>query len=155
MFLYLRALVESDKKKFRERVGVGEGGSLVPAGVIYVKTAVSDMKIQTPDDSLAEEAVKAAQGREGMILDTPENITAMTLRYTPVYSPSYPNEIRDNKRDLLYTPDGWKDIMETVEGAVITAADGIRGGVMTASPKEKGSSSPCEYCEFKPICRKQ
>ena len=48
-----------------------------------------------------------------------------------------------------------KDIMETVEGAVITAADGIRGGVMTASPKEKGSSSPCEYCEFKPICRKQ
>ena len=155
MFLDLRALVESDKKKFRERVGVGEGGSLVPAGVIYVKTAVSDMKIQTPDDSLAEEAVKAAQGREGMILDTPENITAMTLRYTPVYSPSYPNEIRDNKRDLLYTPDGWKDIMETVEGAVITAADGIRGGVMTASPKEKGSSSPCEYCEFKPICRKQ
>jgi ATP-dependent helicase/nuclease subunit B len=155
MFLYLRALVESDKKKFRERVGVGEGGSLVPAGVIYVKTAVSDMKIQAPDDALAEEAVKAAQGREGMILDTPENITAMTLRYTPVYSPSYPNEIRDNKRELLYTEEGWSELMETVEGAVVRAADGIRDGIMTASPKENGSLSPCEYCEFKPICRKQ
>lgn len=155
MFLYLRALVESDKSKFRERVGVGDGGRLVPAGVIYVKTAVSDVKVATPDDGLADEAVKAAQGREGMILDTPENISAMTLRYTPVYSASYPDEIRDNKRELLYTEEGWVELMETVEQSVVTAAEGIRGGKMPADPKKKGGISPCEYCEFKPICRKK
>ena len=154
MFLYLKSLVESDKQKYRERVGVGKDGRLVPAGVIYVKTAVGDVKVATPDDSLAKEAVMAAQGREGMILDDPDNITAMTLKYTPVYSPSYPDEIRDNKRQLLYTEDGWTEIMQTVEGAVIKAADGIREGEMSAEPKERGGRLPCEYCEFKPICRK-
>jgi ATP-dependent helicase/DNAse subunit B len=93
-----------------------------------------------------------------MILDDPESISAMTLRYTPVYSSSYPDEIRDNKRELLYSEDGWQQLMERVEGAVISTADGIRIGRMSASPKEpktSGAKSPCEYCEFKPICRKQ
>ncbi len=155
MFLYLKALVESDKAKFRRRLNVGDGGRLIPAGVIYVKTAVGDVKVALPDDALAEEAVKAAQGREGMVLDDPEAISAMNLRYTPLYSPSYPDEIRDNKRHLLYTEDGWGEIMQTVEGAVVRAADGIRDGEMSAEPKERGGRSPCEYCEFKPICRKK
>jgi ATP-dependent helicase/nuclease subunit B len=156
MFLYLKALVESDKESFRKRCGVGEDGRLIPAGVIYVKTAVGDLKVDLPDDALAEKAVKDAQGREGMILDDPESISAMTLRYTPVYSSSYPDEIRDNKRELLYSEDGWVDLMERVEGAVISAADGIRSGRMTSTPKNEGTKdSPCIYCEFKPICRKK
>ena len=154
MFLYLKALVESDKAKFRERAGVGENGRLIPAGVIYVKTQIGDVKVETPDDILALEAVKAAQGREGMILDDPDAISAMTLKYTPVYSAAYPNEIRDNKRNLLYTEDGWNDIMQTVENAAIKVADGIRCGNMPADPKEQKGKSPCEYCEFKPICRR-
>ena len=153
MFLYLRALVESEKAAFRDRVGVGKDGRLIPAGVIYVKAAVGDVKIPTPDESLAEAAVKDAQGREGMLLDDADSISAMTLRYTPVYSSRYPDEIRDNKRHLLYTEEGWQTLMETVENSVCSAADGIRGGNMPASPKERGGISPCEYCEFKPICR--
>jgi hypothetical protein len=63
MFLYLKALVETDNPKFRESLGVGEGGRLIPAGVIYVKTSVRDVKIDTPDDSVAAEAVKSAISR--------------------------------------------------------------------------------------------
>lgn len=156
MFLYLKALVESDKESFRKRVGVGEEGRLIPAGVIYVKTNVSDLHVDIPDDSLAEKAVKEAQEREGMILDDPDSITAMTLKYTPVYSAKYPDEIRDNKRELLYSEEGWSDLMARVEGAVISAADGIRSGKMTSTPKNEGTKdSPCRYCEFKPICRKK
>ena len=55
---------------------VGEGGRLIPAGVIYVKTSVRDVRIDTPDDGLASAAVKAAQGREGMVLNDPEVIKA-------------------------------------------------------------------------------
>lgn len=154
MFLYLKALVESENKKFRESAGVGKDGRLVPAGVIYVKTAVSDVRVDTPDDALAESAVKSAQEREGMILDAPEVISAMTLRYSPVYSPKYPTEIREGKRKFLYTEEGWTDIMETVEGAVTKVASGIRAGEIPASPKEQKGKSPCDYCEFKPICRR-
>jgi ATP-dependent helicase/DNAse subunit B len=89
-----------------------------------------------------------------MILDDPESISAMGLRYTPVYSSSHPDEIRDTKRKFLYDEEGWQSLMEQVEKSVITAADGIRSGEIPAKPKEQKGKSPCEYCEFKPICRK-
>ena len=154
MFLYLKALVESENRKFRESLGVGDGGRLLPAGVIYVKTSVRDVRVDTTDDSAATEAVKAAQGREGMLLDDPEVISAMTLKYTPLYSRRTPDKIPDNKRKFLYDENGWRSIMETVEGSVCRVADGIRAGHMDAAPKEEKGKSPCDFCPYKPICRR-
>ena len=153
MFLYLKALVESENEKFRQSLGVGEGGRLIPAGVIYVKTSVRDVKVDTPDDSIASEAVKSAQQREGMILGDPEVISAMTLKYSPVYSKRTPDKIAKTKEKFLYTEEGWGEIMHTVEDSVCRVADGIRSGVMDANPKEHKGKSPCDFCKFKPVCR--
>ena len=154
MFLYLRALVDSEKEEFKKRVGVSDGGRIIPAGVIYVKTSVRDVRVDIPDDSLAESAVKSAQAREGMILNDPENISAMTLKYTPVYSKRTPDKIPDAKQKFLYTEDGWNEIMQTVEGAVCRVADGIRNGEVPATPNEQKGKSPCDFCDFRPICRR-
>ena len=155
MFLYLKALLESENERFRSSLGIAEGGRVMPAGVIYVKTAVGDLRIDTPDDVVAEEAVKEAQQREGMILDDEEIISAMNIKYTPVYSAKTPDKIPDAKKKFLFNEEGWNDIMTTTENAVARVADGIRAGKMPARPKwQKGGVSSCEYCEFKPICRK-
>ncbi len=154
MFLYLKALVESENQKFRERLGVNEGGNIRPAGVIYVKTNIRDVKIARPDDDIAMKAAKTAQEREGMILDDEDVIGAMTLKYTPVYSERNPDKISAANRKYLFDGEGWNNIMQTVEESVCRVADGIRRGTMDASPKEKGNDSPCDYCDFKPICRK-
>lgn len=153
MFLYLKALVESDNHGFRAALGVEEDGRLIPAGVIYVKTSVRDVRVDLPDDGIADEAVKSAQGREGMILDDPDAIDAMTLKYTPVYSKRTPDKIADTKRKYLYDEQGWSQIMDTVEDSVRRVADGIRSGHMDATPKEHKGKTPCEYCSFKPVCR--
>ena len=154
MFLYLKALVESENEKFRKSLGVGESGRLIPAGVIYVKTSVRDVRIDIPEDAIATEAVKSAQQREGMVLNDPEVISAMTLKYSPLYSRRSPDKIAKTKEKFLYTEEGWGEIMTTVENAVCTVADGIRSGVMDATPKEHKGRIPCDFCEFKPICRK-
>ena len=154
MFLYLKALVDSENEKFRQRVGVGEGGKILPGGVIYVKTAIGGQKVDMPDDSLAEQAVKDAQQREGMILDDDDSITAMNLKYTPVYSKRYPDKIPEDKKKFLYDLDGWQKIMTDVEKSVTTVAKNIRSGEMPATPNHKDGRSSCEYCGFKPICRK-
>ncbi len=154
MFLYLKALVESDNEEFRRSIGAEEGGRLIPAGVIYVKTSVRDVRVSSPDDSLASLAVKDAQGREGMLLDDPEVISAMTLKYTPLYSRRTPDKIPESKRKLLYSEEGWGEIMSTVEDSVTRVAEGIRGGVMDAEPKVNKNISPCDYCPYKPICRR-
>lgn len=154
MFLYLKALVESENEKFRRELGASEKSRLIPGGVIYVKTAVGDVRVDTPSDEVADEAVKGAQAREGMLLDDEDSISAMTLKYTPLYSKRTPDKIPDSKRKYLYTEDGWSDIMKTVEDSVTDISDRIRSGEISAKPKVKKDKSPCEYCEFKAICRK-
>ena len=154
MFLYLKALVETEKQQFRQKLGVGEGGKLLPGGVIYVKTSISDVRIDTPSDEDAKEAVKSAQSREGMLLNDEDSISAMKLKYTPLYSARTPDKIPTAKQKFLYTEDGWSEIMQTVEESVTTVADRMRLGEIGAMPKRRKDKSPCEYCEFKAICRK-
>ncbi len=153
MFLYLKALVESENERFLRRLGVGEEGRALPAGVIYVKTSVRDVKIDVPDDRVASEAVKSVQQREGMVLNDPVVTSAMTLRYSPLYSKRSPTKVDKTKEKFRYTEDEWKAIMQTVEDSVCRVADGIRSGVMDATPNDSKGRQPCEYCEFKPICR--
>ena len=55
----------------------------------------------------------------------------------------------------MYDERGWESIMETVYGSVGKIADGIRSGDASARPLiDKKGGTACEYCEFKPICRK-
>ena len=153
MFLYLKSIIDSEKAKFKEAAGVTGGGRLIPAGVIYVKTAIGDVRVDLPDDKAAEDAVKEAQEREGMIIDDPDVISAMNIKYTPVYTPSKPDTITPTKQKYLFDEERFGKIMETVEGSVKRVADGMREGKISANPKPNGNRLPCEYCEFKPICR--
>ena len=155
MFLYLKSLIDSENARFKERAGAEAGGRLIPAGVIYVKTAVGDVRIDTPDDAAAVAAVKANQKREGMVLDDPEILSAMKLKYTPVYSERTPDKIPAAKEKFLFSEEGFANIMNTVEGSVAEVADKMREGRIEAHPKQnkRQGSLPCEYCEFKPICR--
>ncbi|MBQ8583403.1 MAG: PD-(D/E)XK nuclease family protein [Clostridia bacterium] len=154
MFLYLKALLDTENERFKQAAGVGDGGRLIPAGVIYVKTAVGDVRVDTPSDEAAIDAVKAAQEREGMILDDPEIISAMNIKYTPVYSARYPDKIPDGKRKYLFSEESFGEIMKTVESSVMSVAAGIRGGDASAAPKaDPRGIVHCDFCEYKPICR--
>lgn len=153
MFLYLKSILDSGNKSFKEKLGVKEGGRAIPAGVIYIKTAVGDTRVDIPDDNIAEITVKEAQGREGMVLDNAESLTAMGLEFTPVTDKRKPDKVSDSKRKFLFTEDGFEEIMNDAMAAVATIAEGITGGNIKASPAEENGSTRCESCEFKPICR--
>lgn len=153
MFLYLKAIIDSKNEGFRERIGVSEGGEIIPAGVIYLKTSMSDVKVDCYDDEIAKNAVKDAEEREGMVLRDDGIISAMGLEYTPVYSKRSPDSISKAKQKFLFDREEFDAIMQTVEGAVIQVAEKIRGGEIEAKPRCQKGKSPCEYCQFKAICR--
>ena len=153
MFRYLKSLIDTEKEKFKESVGAGQGGNLIPAGVIYVKTSVSDVEVSLPDDALAEEAVKSHQKREGMVLNDPEILSAMKLKYTPVYSERTPDKISSAKEKFLFTEEGFGEIMEKVEDSVLRISEKIKSGKAEAHPDLNGTFSPCDFCEYKPVCR--
>lgn len=153
MFLYLDSIISSQKDEFKKRIGA-EGLEIAPAGAIYVKASVSDTKVQHSDDDLAKETIKKGQAREGMVVDDPEVLTAMGLKYTPLYDPKKPGEINQKSLKYLFTEDSFCEIMKTVRGSVSKMADEIARGVAHANPRVEGRHSPCDWCEFKPVCRK-
>ena len=154
MFLYLRSILESENESFRHALGVGKEGRVIPAGVIYVKTSVKDVKINTPNDREALAAFMNSQTREGMVLEDDVSLEAMKIKYTPLGTEKKPDVISDTRRSLLYTEEGLSDIMKTVEDSVIRAADGIRGGDISPVPQKDGKEAErCARCEFRPICR--
>ena len=146
MFLYLKAIMESDKAKFRESLGVKNDGKIVPAGVIYVKTSLADAQIDRDSDEDALAAIKENQAREGMTLEGEFNESLMGADYIP-------GKGKKNSTSFRYSEEGFAKIMESVEGAVLDIAGKIRGGKAEAEPNLDGKYSPCEWCEFKPVCR--
>ncbi len=154
MFLYLRAIIDSKNEEFKKDIGLCDGGRIIPAGVVYHKTFIGEENLPIPDDSLALETVKGKQTREGMVLSDDEVLAAMGLEFTPVYDPKHPESINPKKTDRLFTEEQFnKDIAETVEGSVKRVARKMREGKICAEPNVDGDFSPCNFCDFKPICR--
>ncbi len=152
MFLYLKALCETEKPEFKKALGVEEGGRIIPAGVIYVKADISDVTLKG-DEKNPEELIKDKQKRLGMILNDGESLRAMNPKYLPI---SFNKDGSTSKRSLdkLYDEDGWIKIGQTINTAVEKITGRLLSGDISADPlKKQGAKKACEYCKFKPICR--
>jgi ATP-dependent helicase/nuclease subunit B len=151
MFLYLKSITDTDNESFKEAIGVGDNGRILPAGVIYVKTSVKDEKIRHSSDEDAIAAAKHAQEREGMLLDDLEIIEAMNTDYIPV---KFKDGVIDEKsKRYLYSSERWKNMMNELEEVVTGVADRIKSGEIRAITATSKKGDGCSYCEFKPICR--
>ena len=153
MFLYLKAIVDTKNRKFLDELGVKNGHSPIPAGVIYVKTEVGDVRVDTPVTEIAEKAVADAQTRNGMILGEDAVYAASNSKYLPVRLKTDGTPYATSA-DKVYTRDGWKGLCLKLKDVVESIANRMKSGDVSAKPLvEKGHKSPCEYCEFRPVCR--
>lgn len=153
MFLYLKSVVDTKNSGFLKEIGLAEGGRLIPAGVIYVKTEIGDVRIEKDDEDLAKEKLKAAQGRQGMLLNDPTSLSAMNAKYIPVKfkKDGAPDARSENK---LYSEEGWQSLCDRMGEVIGNISKRMTSGDICASPMlKKGGQVPCEYCKFKPVCR--
>ena len=153
MFLYLKSVVDTESESFKKSIGIGEGGKMIPAGVIYVKTSLADVAIDHNDPNEAVDTVKSMQARLGMLLDDPESISAMNRKYIPVtFKKDGTLDARSQKR--LYSLDGWDRINDTIGKVLSDVAEKMTSGEVEAVPLKKGGkTSACKWCEYKPFCR--
>ncbi len=152
MFLYLKAIADTDNEKFLSELGVGEGGKIIPAGVIYVKTDMSDVTVPRPDKDAAEEALKKKQERRGMLLDDEESIGAMNKDFIPIKfkKDGFP-DVRSQK--YLYSYEGWGELNKKISDKVREISSAMKSGDISTTSKK--SDTPCDFCKFKPVCRKK
>ncbi len=154
MFLYLESIVRTDTREFRERIGVGDGGELIPAGVIYAKTSIKDAVVKTASDGAARQSARELSSREGMVLDEECSLSAMNPRYTPLSYPETPRNEKANAR-RKYTREDWEEICKSMESAILDVTAKMQGGNINASPTEIKGVSPCDRCKYRAVCRKK
>ena len=152
MFLYLKAIAETDNKAFLEKIGVKEGGRIIPAGVIYVKTDLSDVVIPHADKETEAETIRKKQGRQGMLLNDNESISAMNSEYIPIKF-TKKGEIDARYKKYAYTPEEWNEINEKISNKILEISGAMKSGEI--SPTAKENSAACEWCKFKSVCRKK
>ncbi len=153
MFIYLKSVIESRDEEFLSKIGVTGDGKLIPAGVIYIKTNVGDVKINHSSEEEALRAFNKSQGREGMVLSDEKALSAMNKDYLPVSFKKDGSPAAYSEK-LLYTEEGFSEILEKVRAAVVKVGNEMKSGNITARPVKNKKTSPCEYCKFKPICRR-
>lgn len=152
MFLYLKSVIETNKPEFREALGVGEGGQVIPAGVIYVKTRVDDALIPKADDAEALLAAKKLQMREGMILDDPDSLDAQNPDFLPVRIKD--GTIVETPIKRYYSREGWAEVDATVTEAVRDIGKRMKSGDLSVCAEDvRAFNSPCNSCKFRPLCR--
>lgn len=150
MFLYLKAIVDTDNDAFRHELGVEGDGRVIPAGVIYIKTDLSDVTVAHADRDSEEKALNANQKRRGMILDDSESIAAQNKDYLPVkFTKKGAPDSRYTK--FLYTADGWDELGDKIGDKIREISERMRWGDI--SPTKE--SHACDSCKFKAICRKK
>ncbi len=152
MFLYLKAIIDTDNKDFSKKLGIENGGRIIPAGVIYVKTDMSDVTVPHPDKEAAEAALKKKQERRGMLLDDEISINAMNKNYIPIkFKKDGTPDARSEK--YLYTYEGWEELNAKISDKVREVSSEMKRGNISLTTKK--SDTPCDYCKFKPVCRKK
>lgn len=155
MFLYLKSIIDTKNASFKERIGADGGTKLIPAGVIYVKTSPSDIKVNSNDPTVIAEELKKTRERRGMILDDEISLSAQNPEYLPVKFKKDGTPTKESEK-YLYTPEGWDELMNTLDGVIGSISGRMRKGEIQAAAKgHKGERLPCEYCEYRAICRKK
>ncbi len=147
MFLYLKAIVESDDKLFLRELGAHEGKAPLPASVIYIRCSVGKIKADSPSD--VEAKLEKVNSRRGMILHDEAVISATGIPYSPARF-NKNGSVNASYKDNVYTLEGWGDHMNTIGSFISATAKRIRRGDIRPTPDKKGA---CLYCHYRDICR--
>ncbi|MBO7150455.1 MAG: PD-(D/E)XK nuclease family protein, partial [Clostridia bacterium] len=156
MLLYMVSIMQSDPD-FQRKLGVKEGGQVLPAGVVYLNCLPADVKLSA--ESNAESVISLAKKnikRSGIYLSDKSILNAMEqavgarflpISYTKSGAPTQASE------KALKTIEEWNELFKELEETVVSLTDAMRGGMADATPLKSGNRGSCDYCTYKPLCR--
>lgn len=157
LLLYLFTLWKNGSEGFARSLGVGDGGSILPAGLLYY--SAKPPEITMPNYTRDVESVKAKAAaelkRKGILLSDPDILRAMDSSLSGHYIPA-----KLNKNDTLggsavfMSADGMSGLYEEVRDIIVNISEHLCGGDASAVPVAGSDKKiPCDFCAMKPVCR--
>ena len=151
MILYLYSL-KSDAAGAAESLGLSEGLTFEPAGVMYIPARNSYVRLDSGADlSSAEKARKKELKRSGLVLRDEALINAWEYGEDKIYIPSSVSRSKEDR--ALVSSEQFDMIFSHVRGKMGDMMTQLRSGDIKADPYEtENGATPCEYCDFKGSC---
>ena len=155
MFLYLFSLMNAGDRKLMDELGVGNGGKVLPAGVLYCSARTDPVPLtsaRTAEEVTAE--VRSTIRRSGLLTNRLDVLRAMEADLGGHYIPvSLKKDETFTKRSaVIDTEDAFARWEKTITETVAEKARGILNGYADAEPL-RGDRNPCRFCPLKPVCR--
>lgn len=158
MLLYLYTLCDPKNEGFHKKLGLSEGKLPIPAGVMYLNSNIPFVEFDDlPDkDKELSEEVKKGLKRTGLLLDNRSVLSAMN----GLFEPRFLAGIREKESGeltgkALVSESDFEDFRGVVLSDVRKKAGYILSGKSNSYPSIKKDASQCEYCTYRPICRRK
>ena len=156
MLLYLFAICAVPKGAFSEKLGLGENGSVIPAGVLYHTSRLpltSALRPVSEADALHNAEKKLV--RSGILLSEPDILNAMENglggEFIPVTVKK--EEIKPISGGELKTLEEFGQLSAEINDTMIKIGTEIKSGRASAEVTDIPSIDPCAYCKMSYICR--
>lgn len=155
MLLYLCTLCRNKDNGFAHAIGLKDGKTAIPAGMIYLLAKIPTISVEDYIDT--ENILNAAKekiGRNGLLLNDEELLSAMN----DALSPAFLAGIKKNKDgelegDALITLEHFEKVFNEMEEVILKITGEMRSGFADARPLIYNDKNPCDYCSSKAICR--
>ncbi len=154
LLLYLFSLLKNSPESFRTQLGQGEGGKLLPAGVLYLTANIPPISID--QDMSADQIRELAKGRllrRGLLLDDPDILSAMNDQLDPAFL----GEVKHSRNGLsgkaLIDLDGFTALGTELEQTIRSIATSMKQGNAQAHPMVDKKRDACAFCAMRAVCR--
>lgn len=139
MLVYLFTLRDNGAERY---------GNIEPAGVLYLPSDPAP-----PDDDGSAAAGKVYRA-DGLVLDDEKVIKAMDRDATGLFIPVSFRAGKARKTEKLASYELMGSIAERTDEIIVEMASALYNGEIEASPLVDGTHSPCEYCDYAAVCRR-
>jgi ATP-dependent helicase/nuclease subunit B len=160
LLLYLFTLLKNSPDTFKELMGMQQGGSLLPAGVMYLTANIPPITI---DEDLSPEEIRdLAKGRllrRGLLLNDPEILSAMNDQLDPAFLGEVKRTRAKSADDIgvsgknLIDLDAFNALGEELEQTIRSIATSMKKGDAQARPLVHKNQEACRYCDMRAVCR--
>lgn len=145
LLIYLFSLCKVADKQFFDLVGVKSAEDILPAGATYFVVKAPSIKRDIPPEDDMTETAAATLERKGFVFSAEQLADALDRSADKRFSKKL------TKKDKAET----EALFATVKDSIATVANDMRAGKIDAADTDDGNASPCRYCIYTHICRRE
>jgi ATP-dependent helicase/nuclease subunit B len=154
MLLYLCTLCRNRDNEFAKSLGLEQGKTATPAGMIYLlaKVPVVSLEDYTSEDTVIRSADSEIE-RNGLLLENEDILYAMNDELDSQFLAGISQKDGIFNGNALISGENFEKLFSDMEKVILKITAEMRSGCADARPLKYDGKDPCSYCKYRSVCR--